>query len=179
MYYKDLLKQLSDETGLSEEVIERERVAKPNLIKDFLRGLERTAIPDSLEIRNKITLMIRTVAFQGYSIIVGQGGYAATADIKNGLSVRIEAPADWRISRICIREKLNKKSAAAKMEEIEQQRKYLHTLYAGKNPRQPAFSLVFDNSIFKKEQIADLILQAMEVKGMISPIEPLRKAVHS
>jgi hypothetical protein len=137
MYYKELLRQLADDTGLTEEIIEQERFAKPSLFKDFLRGLGKSAIPDGYEIRNKITLMVRTVAYEGHAIIIGQGGASATADIHNGLSVRIEAPRDWRIEE--------------------------------KNPREPAFSLVFDNSIFKKEQIAELILRAMEQKGLIAP----------
>lgn len=170
MYYKELLRQLAEDTGLTQDLIERERLSKPSLFRDFLRGLKKSTFPDGYEIRNKITLMVRTVAFEGYSIIIGQGGAAATADITNGLSVRIEAPRDWRIARISIREKIDKTAATAKIEEIEQQRKFIRKLYEEKNPREPAFSLVFDNSIFKKEQIADLILQAMEQKGLIPPI---------
>jgi len=172
MYYKELLKQLAEDTGLTQEIIERERLSKPSLVKDFLRGLKKSNVPDGYEIRNKITLMVRTVAYEGYAVIIGQGGAAATADIDNGLSVRIEAPRDWRIARISVREKIDKTAAAAKIEDIEQQRKYVRKLYEEKNPREPAFALVFDNSIFKKEQIADLILQAMEQKGLIPPTAP-------
>jgi cytidylate kinase len=169
MYYKELLRQLADDTGLTEEIIEQERFAKPSLFKDFLRGLGKSAIPDGYEIRNKITLMVRTVAYEGHAIIIGQGGASATADIHNGLSVRIEAPRDWRIARVSIREKIDKTAASAKIMEIDRQRKFIHKLYEEKNPREPAFSLVFDNSIFKKEQIAELILRAMEQKGLIAP----------
>ena len=169
MYYKELLKQLAEDTGLTQEIIERERLSKPSLVKDFLRGLKKSHIPDGYEIRNKITLMVRTIAFEGYAVIVGQGGAAATSDIDNGLSVRIEAPRDWRIARISIREKIDKAAAGAMIEEVEEKRKYLRKLYEEQNPREPAFSLVFDNSIFKKEQIAELIMQAMEQKGLIPP----------
>jgi len=172
MYYKELLKQLAEDTGLTQDIIERERLSKPSLLKDFLRGLKKSSIPDGYEIRNKITLMVRTVAFEGYAVIIGHSGNAATADIDNGISVRIEAPKDWRIARISIREKIDKTAAGAKIEEIERQRQYLRKLYEEKNPREPAFALVFDNSIFKKEQISDLILQAMEQKGLIPPAVP-------
>ncbi len=167
MYYKELLRQLADDTGLSQEIIERERLSKPSLFKDFLRGLKKSSIPDGYEIRNKITLMVRTVAFEGYSIIIGQGGAAATADIDNGLSVRVEAPREWRIARISIRDKIDKTAASAKIVEIEKHREYVRKLYDEKNPREPAFGLVFDNSIFKKEQIAEQLLLAMEQRGLI------------
>ena len=102
LYKKELLKQLAEETGLAEEIIERERIAKPSLLKDFFRGMRKSGIPDGYEIRNKITVMVRTVAFEGYAIIIGQGGTAATADLGNGLSVRIEASKEWRIARTMI-----------------------------------------------------------------------------
>ena len=39
----------------------------------FLRDLLQS---DSIQIRNKITVMVRTAAFEGHAIIVGQGGTA-------------------------------------------------------------------------------------------------------
>jgi hypothetical protein len=167
LYHKELLKQLAEDTGLTEEIIEKERFSKPSLMKDFLRGLLKSNVPDGYEIRKSITMMVRTVAFEGYAVIIGQGGNAATTDLDNGLSVRIEAPKEWRIARISVREQLSKEAAAARMEEIDAQRQYLREIYEKQNSRQPAFHLSIDNSIFSKEQIAELILLAMEQKGLI------------
>lgn len=167
VYYKELLKQLADDTGLTEEMLEKERVTKPSLLKDFLRGLKKNDIPGSYEVRNKITMMVRTVAFEGYAVIIGQGGTAATADLANGLSVRVEAPRDWRVARICLRDKLDKQTALAKIAEIEKNREYLRQIYERQNPREPAFNLVFDNAMFSNDVIADMIVTAMEVKGWV------------
>lgn len=166
-YHKQLLKQLAEDTGLTEEVLEKERKSKPGLLKDFLRGLKKNGIPDGYEVRNNITMMVRTIAFEGYAVIVGQGGTAATADLGNGLSVRVEAPRDWRIARICRRENLEKEAAVAKIEEIEKERDLLRKIYERQNSRNPAFNLVFDNSMFTNEQITNLIVQAMETKNLI------------
>lgn len=167
LYQKDLLKQLAEDTGLTEEILEKERVSKPSLLKDFLRGLKKSGIPDGYEIRNKITMMVRTIAFEGHAVILGQGGTAATGDLANGLSVRVEAPKDWRIARICRREDLEKHAAITKIEEIEKQRDLLRQIYQRQNLREPAFNLVFDNAMFTNEQIAELVLQAMEAKKLI------------
>jgi hypothetical protein len=166
-YQKDLLKQLAEDTGLAEEILEKERVSKPSLLKDFLRGLKKNGIPDGYEIRNKITMMVRTIAFEGHAVILGQGGTAATGDLANGLSVRVEAPKDWRIARICRRENLEKHRAIAKIEEIEKDRDRLRQIYQRQNSRQPAFNLAFDNAMFKNEQISDLVMMAMEEKGLV------------
>jgi len=63
LYKKELLKQLAEDTGLTEDVIEKERLSKPSLLKDFFRGMRHGGIPDGYEIRNKITIMVRTATF--------------------------------------------------------------------------------------------------------------------
>ncbi|HPC65543.1 MAG TPA: cytidylate kinase family protein [Anaerohalosphaeraceae bacterium] len=171
LYHKELLAQLAKDTGLTEEILEKERISKPNLLKDFLRGLTKNSIPDGFEVRNKITMMVRTIAFEGYAVIIGQGGTAATGDLANGLSIRVEAPREWRIARICLRENLDKQAAAAKIAEIEKQREHLRKIYERQNPREPAFNIVFDNSVFTNEQIADHIILAMEQRNMIEEEE--------
>lgn len=167
LYKKELLKQLAEDTGLTEDVIEKERLAKPSLLKDFFRGMRRGGIPDGYEIRNKITIMVRTVAFEGHAIIIGQGGAAATADLANGLSVRIEAGKEWRIIRVSRRESLSRQAASVRIEEVEKTRKHLRKIYEEKNPRGLAFNLVIDNSTFDIEQISDQIIFAMEQKDLL------------
>jgi hypothetical protein len=166
LFKKDLLKQLAEDTGLTEAVIEKERFAKPSLLKDFFRGMRHKGLPDGYEIRNKITIMVRTVAFEGHAIIIGQGGTAATVDLENGLSVRIEGSKEWRIARVAVREKLTRQAAIARIEKIERQRKHLRKIYEEKNPREPAFNLVIDNSMFNIDQVAEQIIFAMEQKKL-------------
>lgn len=167
LYKKEILAQLAEDSGLTEEVIEKERKAKPSLLREFFRGVRRNNLPGGYEIRNKITLMVRTVAFEGHAIIIGQGGTAATADLEGGISVRIEAPKDWRIIRISRRDDMLKEEAAAKLEKIESERAHLRGVYEEKNPRKPAFNLTIDNSKFTLNEIADLIIFAMEQKGLL------------
>jgi len=170
LYYKDLLRQLAEDTGLTEEIIEKERVAKPSLVKDFLRGLMQGNIPGGYEIRKSITTMVRTVAFEGHAVILGQGATAATADLENGISIRIEAPKEWRIVRVCLREQLSKEAATVRVDQIDAQRKYLRDIYEKQNPRQPAFNLLLDNAVFNKEQMVDILLFVLEQKGIIPKI---------
>jgi len=174
-YHKEILKQIAADTGFSEEILARERSAKPGLIKDFLRGLKREGIPDGFEIRNQITQLVRAMAFDGHAVILGQGATAATGDLANGLSVRVVAPKDWRIARICVRENLDKQEAAAQMEELETERQRLRAFYERQNPRDPAFHLVLDNSVFTNEQIIELVLLAMEKRRLIPQLDDTGK----
>ena len=167
VFKKELLKQLAEDTGLTQEVIEKERLSRPSLLKDFFRGMRHRGIPDGYEIRNKVTIMVRTAAFEGHAVIIGQGGTAATADLDNGLSVRIEASKEWRIARVSVREKLSRHAAIARIEQVEKKRGHLRKIYEAKNPRAPAFNLMIDNSMFNIDQLADQIIFAMEQKKLI------------
>jgi cytidylate kinase len=164
LYKKEILKQLAEETGLAEEILEKERHAKPSYIRDFFRGVRQSGAPGGYEIRNKITIMVRTIAYDGNVVIVGQGGSSATADLENGLSVRVEAPKEWRAVRVSRREGISKAVAEARIDEVDQQRALLRKLYEQKYTKKPAFDLALDNSAFNAEEIADLIILAMEKK---------------
>lgn len=167
LYKKEILKQLAEDTGLTEDVIERERLTKPSILRDFFRGMRGSTIPDGFEIRRKITVMVRTAAFEGHAIIIGQGGTAAASDLKNGLSVRLEGPLEWRIARVSARENLSRQAAISRIEEIEKQRKHLRKIYEETNPREPAFNLLIDNSMMNIDQLVELILFTMERKNLI------------
>ncbi len=167
VWYKELLARLAEDTGVDVELLEKKRTSRPSLFKDFLRGLKKNGVPDRLEILNNVTKMVRGLAFDGYSIIIGQGSAAAAADVANGLSVRVEAPKEWRIARLCQRESISRQAAAAQLDRIEKERAHLRAFYAQQNPREPAFHLVFDNAVFSKADIAALVLKAMEEKGMV------------
>ena len=167
LFKKEILKQLAEDTGLTEEIIEKERLSKPSLLKDFFRGMRRGGIPDGYEIRNKITIMVRTAAFEGHTIIIGQGGTAATSDLENGLSVRVEASKEWRIARVSRRENLSRQASIARIEAVEEQRKHLRKIYEQKNRREPAFNLTIDNSLFNIEQVSDHVILAMEQKNLL------------
>jgi hypothetical protein len=174
LYHRDMLTQLAQDTGQTAEILEKERFLKPGLMSDFLRGLMRSDVPGSYEIRKNITTMIRAAAVEGYAVIMGLGGTAATADLGNGISVQIEAPEEWRIARVGVREQLSIKEATTKVKEIIAKRQYLREIYEKQNPRQPAFHFSIDNSIFNMEQIAELILLAMEQKGFTPKESPMQ-----
>lgn len=175
VFYKEFLEQLSEDTGVSVDQLEQEYYSKPSIIKDFLKGMTRRQMPDRIEIRNQLALMMRLVAIEGYAIIISQGSAAATGAIANGLKIRIEAPLDWRVARLCRQGNMNREQAKEQILEFESQQLRIRKYYAHDHPRQPEFHLVFDNSHFTKDQIAEMAIFAMEQKQMIPKHTPLIK----
>ncbi len=168
VYKREILQQVAQDAGLDEEIIERERQAKPSLARDFFRALRGSKLPDSFEILKNVTTLVRTIAFDGYAIIVGHGATAATSQIENGLNVRIEAPREWRLKRLCRRDGMNPRDAEELIKETETGRKHLDEIYRKWNPRTPAFCIVLDNSLLTDEDIVEHIMLAMKQRSLLN-----------
>ena len=167
LYHKDILARLATESNMAAELLEKERRNKPRLIVDFFRSLSKDRVPSGLEIRNRITTIIRGLAVEGRAIIIGQGGSGATSDLPNGLAIRLEAPEDWRINKVAFREGLTETEARLAIHEKEREREYLRKLYERQYRRKPAYQLTYDCSIFSLAQIAQHIVYALKLKSML------------
>ena len=167
VYRKDILHKLAAESGFSVEAIEKAKTERTGLLRDIFKNFRVNAAPDAYQVRSQIAAIVRRLATDGYAVIVGQGGAATTSEIKNGLSVRIEAPLQWRLNRICRRENIAKNEAAKRIEEVEKTRDYLLRTYWQANPKQPAYNITIDNSVFSAEQAAELIILAATQLGLI------------
>jgi cytidylate kinase len=169
VYHTDILARLATETNLAQEFIEQEMSSKHSVLVDFFRTFSTGHIPSGYEIRNRITTIIRGLAIQGHAIIIGQGASGATQDLPNGLSLRLEAPEDWRVRQVSAEEGLDAVEARQKIHEVEAQRDYLRHIYELRFPRKPAFHILYDCSAFSVSELAQHIVAMMKIKGMIRP----------
>ncbi len=168
VYNREILARLSADTHRTAESLERERLGKPHLLMDFFRTLTlEEHMPTGAEIRHWTTVILRGLAMQGRAILIGQGGAGATAGIPRGLSIRLEAPEEWRVARVASLEGLSEDQARSLVREKELQRAYLRKVYEWQFPRQPPFHLVYDCSAFGLAQIAQHIVYAMRLRDMI------------
>ena len=167
IYHKEILTELATQTNLATEILEEQRRTKPSLIVDFFRSLSRERIPSGYEIRNRITTIIRGLAVEGHAIFIGQGSAGATQDLPNGLSVRLEAPEDWRVKQVAFRESLSETEARLRVRAKEEEREYLRKIYETRFPRKPAFHLVYDCAAFSLAQIAQHVAYMMRIRQML------------
>lgn len=168
IYHKEILARLASETNTAAEVLERERTTKPRPFLDFFRSMRRDRTPSGYEIRNRVTALIRDLATEGHAIFIGQGAAGSTYDLPNGLSVRLEAPLEWRVKETAFREGLTETQSRLRVREEERQRTYLERIYRVRHPRKPAFHLVYDCSVFTLAQIAQQIVYAMKMKRLVA-----------
>ena len=166
IYHKEVLEKLATETDTSVEMLEQQRRTKPRFLTEFFRSLRGEKMPSGYEIRNRIFKIVRGLAMEGHSILIGQGSSGACHDLDNGLSIRLEAPEAWRIKQIAFREGLSETEARLRIQAMEKERDYLQKVYETRFPRQPAFNLMYDCSQFSLSQIAQLVVHAMKIKKM-------------
>jgi len=167
IYHREILESLAAETDTAAELLQKERRARPRPLVDFFRSLGRKRPPSGYEIRSRMSTIIRDLAIQGYAIIIGQGGAWAVQDLPNGLSVRLEAPEEWRVKQIAFREGLGETEALLRVRAEEQEREYLSKVYKSRAQRMPAFHLVYDCSVFTLAHIARQIVLALRLKGCL------------
>ncbi|MFP4140613.1 MAG: AAA family ATPase [Planctomycetota bacterium] len=169
IYHKEVLDRLAEETNLDKEILEQQRRTKPRVIAEFFRSFGRKSerLPSGIEVRNRISDIIRDLATEGGAIVVGQGGAGATQGLPNGISVRLEAPKDWRVKQIAFREGLSETEARLRIQAEEREKDYLKKIYETRFPRKPAFNLVYDCSAFSLAQIAQHVVHAMKLKGIL------------
>ncbi len=168
IYHKEILDSLAKETDVAPDILERRRRQKPGLLGNFFQSFTgKNGVPSGLEIRNRMTGILRQLALDGRCILIGQGAVGATVDLPHGLSVRLEAPEAWRLKQVAFREGLTETQAKIRVAEEMEKREYLHKIYERRFPRKPACHLTFDCSIFSLAQIATMVYRAMKIKGLV------------
>ncbi|AQQ71729.1 cytidylate kinase [Limihaloglobus sulfuriphilus] len=158
------IKELALETGCDIETILAEKNCKQSAWRDIIKNLRGSSSLDSFDIHQKLANKAREAAIKGNIIIVGQTASPATAKIENGVRIRLIAPLKWRISAVCAADKIERKEAEEKIEEIDEIKMDIEKIYEKMNPRTPAFDLVIDNSKFSDRQIAEILIAALHLR---------------
>jgi len=67
IYHKEILDNLAQETNLTPEILERRRRQKPGLLANFFQSFagKKGRVPSGLEIRNRMTAILRELAIEG------------------------------------------------------------------------------------------------------------------
>lgn len=167
IYHREILERLASETNIPPADLDAKRRAKPGLLAEFFRSISKERIPGGYEIRNRTMTIVRNLCIQGHAIIIGQSGAMATLELPNGLSVRLEAPKEWRAKEVAFREGLTEVQSKLRIQATEKQRDYLRKLYERRFKSKTIFNLTYDCSYFTLTQIARHVVYAMNLKGCI------------
>jgi len=118
-------------------------------------------------IRNTIGKVIREIAMQGHSIIVGRGGIAIARDIHNSLHINLEAPLEWRTLRISEHYCLTLEKARETAIDTDKKRKEFRDYFEGKNTDYTRFDVTFNCMTLSPDEIVSTIVKITELRGFV------------
>ncbi|MEN8117495.1 MAG: cytidylate kinase-like family protein [Bacteroidota bacterium] len=112
--------------------------------------------------------VVRTLAIDGFCIIVGRASHIITSDIHNALHVRLTAPLDYRVNTIMTNNKLNKNEAIAFIEKVEKERIAFRKALREESLQEDIFDLIINRASFSNEQAVDIIEYAIDKKQILT-----------
>jgi hypothetical protein len=114
-----------------------------------------------------ISRVIALAAFEGKTIIVGRGANLVLLP-DGGLRVRVVAPHTLRLAALAEREDLDRKEAGIRLDEIDSSRADFVRRHFHADPRDATnYDLAIDSARFGIGGSVDLILRALELRGLI------------
>jgi len=106
--------------------------------------------------------MMRELARAGHVILVGRGANCATADVDNGLHLRLVAPAEFRANRMAQELSVTADAAATHNARADAARRsYVRSVFDAEIDRASYYDLVINTARFPTEQAVDLVVGAL------------------
>ena len=166
-YSKEILdesaKQLQMDPSKIKYVFDYE---KKGTLEDFFSSFNNYYKSDRA-IRNTIGRVIRDLAIQGHSIIVGRGGIAITRDIPKSLHINLEASLEWRTVRVSQHYDLSLEKARETCNDTDKKRQEFRDYFEGKNTDYTCPDLTFNCMTLTPDEIVATIVKLVEVRGFL------------
>lgn len=137
------------------------------IFEEILNAFKEKRYKSEERIIKTVKEVVRTLAIDGYCIIVGRASHIITSDIKNALHIRLTAPLGYRINTIMTNNKLNRNEAIAFIEKVEKERAAFRKVLKESSLREDFFDITINRGSFTNEQAVDLVEFAIEKKGIL------------
>ncbi|MFY9150645.1 MAG: cytidylate kinase-like family protein [Prolixibacteraceae bacterium] len=126
---------------------------------------------DDQQVIDTVKSVVRSIAEEGHTIIVGRAASVIAQDIPKRLSIKLQAPLDWRINRIMQISNLSWADAQEYVLEIDRQRDLFVEHVAGRKLDNNDFDLIFNYSTINDDHIVDMIVNLLKNKKIIANSE--------
>ena len=169
-FNKEIVQNAADELSLSPDAIKNvfrkeARASLHEITTAF--STERVYDLDDQQVIDYMVNFMRDMAVKGHCIIVGRGANLLVTDIPASLSIRLQAPLEWRIKRIMNISNMTYSDARDYVLEIDRQRCLLVEHIAGRKLNNNDFDIVYNYSTLSDDMIVDSVINIMKNKKMI------------
>lgn len=136
------------------------------LVEDVLASFSQSYVSNH-RIRKTITSVVRSIAGQGYVVIVGRGGSGILQDFPNTIHIRLQATLEWRTKAICKSRNLSKAESSKLVVEMDNKRDAFVEMLTVGSFQPYFFNIALNCSSLSNEEIVGTILGLMKIKKLI------------
>lgn len=164
---KEIFHQSAKELDLEPEKV-RQTLKKSDhyTFEQILKAFSDKRYKSEEKIVKTVREVVRTLAIDGYKIIVGRASHLITNDIERSLHIRLIAPLDYRVNTIMNNNNLNKNEALQFIEKVENERIAFRKALKEDKLREELFDLTINRASFTDEQILDIIEYTVKKKEL-------------
>ncbi|WP_297092003.1 cytidylate kinase-like family protein [uncultured Draconibacterium sp.] len=170
---KEIFYESAKELDLDPEKVRRTfKKTDRYIFEEILNAFKDKRYKSEDRIIKSVKEVVRTLAVDGYCIIVGRASHIIASDIKNALHLRLTAPLGYRINTIMTNNKLNRNEAITFIEKVEKERAAFRKALKESSLREEFFDLTINRGSFSNEQAVELVEFAIEQKGILIDYKP-------
>lgn len=137
------------------------------IFDDILSAFSEKRFKSDRKIGKTLQDLMRSIAIDGYCIIVGRAGHIFTHDIEKSLLIKLSGTFEWRIKQIMDKNHLNLREAMDFIERTEKERQNFRRYFAEFNKQEDEFDLTINISRIEVSHAIQLICSAAQWKGLL------------
>ena len=165
---KEVLEQSARQLQLDQYKLEHKLMPRhKSYLDDIVLAFGERYYKNEKKVHDTIAAVIRHYAEKGKIIIVGRAGVAILNNMENGLHIRLEAPLEWRVQAFMKRKMYSEYDARHYVNEMDNKRRLMLEQFEKKPFEEINFDLRINTARFSQKETIELIIKAMEQKGLI------------
>ena len=172
VYSKEVFYQSAQELNMEPEGIRKIfKKSDTYTFDEILKAFSNKNYKSEQKIINTVLDVVRSIAVDGFSIIVGRAGHIIANDIEKALHLRLIAPIEYRINTIQKNNGLNHDEALRFIQKVEKERISFRKSIKEDRLREELFDLTINRASFSNDEILDIIELAIQKKGILNDVK--------
>jgi cytidylate kinase len=169
VYSKEVFYKSAQELNLDPNKVQKMfKTTDRYTFEEILKALGEKRYKSEAKIAKTVRDVVRSLAIDGFAIIVGRASHIIARDIKNALHLRLTAPLEYRIATIMENNQLKREDAITFINRVEQERRAFRKALREENLHEDYFDMTINRASFSTEQAVELILLALEKKKVLN-----------
>jgi cytidylate kinase len=175
VYDRQVVDRVAGDLKVRNELVRAMTREHRSALEEFLAST-MLKVPNRDRIFNRVSNIVRGLAWHGHVVIIGRGGAVLCAGMPGGVHLQLVAPFAWRANRLINSDlNLSCSEAEARLKQHDRERRHFYVKYLGVNLEvdQP-FDLTCNNSRMSPMEVAEMALSRVTAVRRQLHAEPMQ-----